>query len=197
MGRLHSDRVQNRTGTLHRGVVCMSAHLPGRSQRWLTRGPQIRSICHDMRRYCCIGGALALLSFVGGGPRAAAAAARWRVVSSPLDSGCQLNDVARVPSSGTLWAVGSCDSGSPVAEKRTPKHGWVEKTVAVADDLRSVAAVEAKDVWAVGDSGGQPLAVHWDGASWSAAATPGLPPGTVSAVLTGVAVTATVGPRDL
>jgi hypothetical protein len=57
-----------------------------------------------------------------------------------------------------------------------------------SDTLAAVAAVAANDVWAVGTSDDQTLAVHWDGQAWTLVPTPNI--GTAGNALLGAAAVA-------
>jgi hypothetical protein len=72
------------------------------------------------------------------------------------------------------WAVGGADEG---ADTGTALHwnGTAWRTVAMPIVARRVAAVSAKDIWAVGENAGQPVAAHWDGTAWTSAALPEVP----------------------
>jgi hypothetical protein len=116
----------------------------------------------------------------------AVAAPRWRVDSTASAiAGCSFQDVTRVPGTRILWAVGFCNDGSPITDRHTPRLGW-RQHAASSGNLESVTALTAGDVWAVGTNDGLPLAVHWDGKSWSEVATASLAPGTEGAELTSV-----------
>ena len=116
--------------------------------------------------------------------------------------------VPNVPGGGDLWGVTALsardawavgESGDPnngstrtlilhwngIAWKRVPSPGT---TRGVNAELFGVAAVSARDAWAVGDSGltTQNLVLHWNGTSWKRVPTPSA---TRGAVLNGVAAT--------
>jgi hypothetical protein len=109
------------------------------------------------------------------------------------------NDLLRSPSTRLLsvaassvkevWAVGAYTDGSNTVEHTLVDHwnGRIWSTMrtpntdcGVSNELRSVAASNPNNVWAVGavtDGHGayQPLTEHWDGSSWSIVATPAVP----------------------
>lgn len=137
------------------------------------------------------------------GPGMAVAAPRWHVDgTASAIAGCFFQDVTHVPGTRILWAVGTCHDGSPITDRHTPRLGWRQHATGISGDLLSVAAVTTGDVWAVGTKNEQPLAVHWDGTSWSEVATASLEPGTVGGQLAGVTAISSddvwaVGWRDL
>jgi len=75
-----------------------------------------------------------------------------------------------------LWAVGTV-SGSgiqrPLIERNTGS-GWKRSTApdlgTAGGSLRGVAVVSTKDVWAVGSTGSNPVALHFDGTKWTSVA---------------------------
>jgi hypothetical protein len=118
----------------------------------------------------------------------------WAPVASP-DDGTATTDNSLTAIAGTqatgLWAVGWRESSSglqPVIlryDTTQPSPAWVSVTGAggvpapgtVDTVLTGVDVLSADDVWAVGDysDGGvnQPLALHWDGSTWSNSPIPG------------------------
>ena len=76
-----------------------------------------------------------------------------------------------------MWTVGEVDNSfdlyEPLLYHWNGKR-WSEMTGALVDGtLSSVAAVSARDVWAVGSAdvnAGGALIEHWDGRSWKAVA---------------------------
>ncbi|HEX8220567.1 MAG TPA: S-layer homology domain-containing protein [Chloroflexia bacterium] len=108
---------------------------------------------------------------------------QWATVPSPSVDRGRLYGVVAV-SSNDAWAVGSYRTASD--EERSLIMRWngaVWATVPGPDlnstyhNLRSVTAISASDVWAVGyylPSGGmgRALALHWNGTQWSAVPTP-------------------------
>jgi hypothetical protein len=118
----------------------------------------------------------------------------WKLVASPND-GTPTTDNSLTAVDGTqetgLWAVGW--QVSPLGlmplvlryDTTRPSPSWVSVTGAggvpspgkVDTVLTGVAVRTASDVWAVGyygDGGVQrPLALHWDGSSWSSSPVPG------------------------
>ena len=107
----------------------------------------------------------------------------WSVVASP-DAGIDdsLRSVSAVGATD-VWAVGdyfeNTVSGSLVLTLAVHFDGKRWSIVASPsptsdDNLAAVAAVAARDVWAVGGSGGSPagLVEHWNGTRWQVAAEP-------------------------
>lgn len=75
-------------------------------------------------------------------------------------------------SATNLWAVGSVpksDVPQPLIEHNTGS-GWKLSTApnlgTAGGVLRGVSVLSSTDVWAVGSSGSNPVAVHFDGAQW-------------------------------
>jgi len=113
--------------------------------------------------------------------------AQWTLVPSPNPGGVvnELRAVAAV-SASDAWAVGFCASdfyGSSTLILHWDGTSWTQvpspnpDAETASNELYSVGAVAADDVWAVGrtyaGSAGAyaPLALHWDGATWSAIPT--------------------------
>ena len=112
----------------------------------------------------------------------------WHVDrSAPVARQCFPADVTHVPATRILWMAGFCTHGAPIVERHTPHQGWRLSRVGLAGDvLGSLAAVAPGNVWMVGSRNDQPLAMHWDGTSWSEVTTARLPPGTVGGQLSDV-----------
>ena len=113
---------------------------------------------------------------------------RWHVTRAP--AGGILQDVS-AHHDGGVWAVGSSAPG--VRHALLAMHaraGWHVDPNAPAQDLEAIAWRRPYDAWAVGDAPAsppvylQPLAMHWNGSSWSFVPTPALQQ---SAELRGVA----------
>src|SRR5215467_6859062 len=118
----------------------------------------------------------------------------WAPVASPNDGTVttdnSLTGIAGTQATG-LWAVGWRESSSglqPVIlryDTTQPSPAWVSVTGAggvpapgtVDTVLTGVDVLSASDVWAVGyyfdGSVNQPLALHWDGSTWSNSPIPG------------------------
>src|SRR2546423_882034 len=108
---------------------------------------------------------------------------KWGVVPSPNgDSSSGLSSVAAV-SANDIWAVGS--SGSQMGSGQTLIEHWngtqwsvvkSPSTGSQTNNLTSVAAISANDVWAVGfhanSSLWQTLTEHWNGKQWSVVQSP-------------------------
>jgi hypothetical protein len=109
----------------------------------------------------------------------------WQTVA-PGEMPRGITDVAAV-SSSDVWAVGP----EPFAER--PQAAviahWNGRRLELIrprglradtdDGLAGIAAVSARDVWAVGSSRGEPLTLHWDGTLWRRVRTPRLSSGAV------------------
>ncbi len=85
-------------------------------------------------------------------------------------------------SASNVWAVGSVSLFSEVKNKTLIMH-WNGKTwsqvaspgpVSGNATLSAVAAVSARDLWAVGGRDNQVLILHWDGKAWKQVASPKL-----------------------
>ncbi len=118
----------------------------------------------------------------------------WAPVASPND-GTATTDNALTAVAGTqatgLWAVGWRESPSGLQplilryDTTQPSPTWVSVTGAggvpahgtIDTVLTGVDVLSASDVWAVGyyfdGSVNQPLALHWDGSTWSDSPVPG------------------------
>jgi hypothetical protein len=86
-------------------------------------------------------------------------------------------DVADVAAVGpkNAWAVGNDDEGGSPTGTALHWNGAKWKPVDMPFTARRIGAVNAKDVWAVGEVGDQPAAEHWDGTSWTASPLPQVP----------------------
>ncbi len=114
----------------------------------------------------------------------------WKPVASPnvaASTGNSLMSVAGTQATG-LWAVGywlSPTGLKPLVlryDTTSPSPSWVQVSGVpspgmVDTVLTSVAVLTASDVWAVGyyndGSADRPLALHWDGRTWSSSAISG------------------------
>jgi hypothetical protein len=89
-----------------------------------------------------------------------------------------LRDVVAI-SATDVWAVGNHDNFKATNSMTLIEHwngsAWhvvPSPSTAVGNDLVSVTAASATDVWAVGSASGSGLIEHWDGSSWSAVSHP-------------------------
>lgn len=119
----------------------------------------------------------------------------WTPVASPNDgTGTSDNTLTAVGGTAAtgLWAVGWRQSPAGLVplilryDTTLPSPTWVSVTGAggvpspgqVETALTGVDVLTASDVWAVGyyddGSGQQPLALHWDGSTWSNSPVPGI-----------------------
>ncbi len=107
---------------------------------------------------------------------------KWSVAKSPAVAGATIFGMAAV-SSSNVWAVGSVISGGVAQAFIEHWNGrkWAVVPSPAAstrnNHLGGVTAVNANDVWAVGDlqnaSGVfQTLTEHWDGTAWSIVPSP-------------------------
>jgi hypothetical protein len=119
----------------------------------------------------------------------------WKIVASPSPSASSsyFNGVAAI-SATNVWAVGYYYNTSSGPSSTLIEH-WNGAQWSIVtgpnvstrgNDLQSVAAISAKNIWAVGNASGQTLTEHWDGSKWSIVSSPN----TTAAqnVFTGVAV---------
>jgi len=103
---------------------------------------------------------------------------KWHVTRAP--AGGTLQDVS-AHDQGGVWAVGTSAPG--IRHSLLAMHGrlgWNVDSDAPAQDLEAITWRRPFDAWAVGDAPAspplflQPLAMHWNGSSWSAVPTPAL-----------------------
>jgi hypothetical protein len=125
----------------------------------------------------------------------------WNVVASPNPSASH-NDLTGVAAVNTddVWAVGRFNASGEIP--RTLIQHWDGGLWNTVDspnigpnlnDLNGVAAISARDVWAVGQFSNrqgflQTLVLHWNGQSWRPVVSPNV--GTHNNVLTGVTAVA-------
>ncbi len=113
---------------------------------------------------------------------------------APLASGTTHN-LHAIWGSGpnNIWAVGDSFNNATELTQSLIEH-WNGKQWSIVASpnpvgatftfLEGVTEVSAHNIWAVGDSGGQPLIEHWNGKQWSIVASPNTGPN--SAFLNGV-----------
>jgi hypothetical protein len=100
--------------------------------------------------------------------------ARWSIVTSPANSThLGFTGVAGLRG-GPAWVVGQSElsnGAGPTLIEQWDGGKWAAVASpspgTLSNELKNVAAISAKDVWAVGSSAGGTLAEHWDGASWN------------------------------
>jgi hypothetical protein len=105
---------------------------------------------------------------------------RWRPVDTPLSGkSAHWFAITDVPGAG-LWSVGGFAPGDPerpLVMRRRSTSRWTRATVPSPNVhlafLGDVAVISKTNVWAVGPSSAGPLAVHWNGSSWTLADTAG------------------------
>jgi len=100
---------------------------------------------------------------------------QWSIVPSPSPDS-QLNELRAVAalSANDVWAAGY-RGGTELPLETFILHwdgaSWREvkspNTGGGANQLFSITAISAQDIWAVGNAGGAPLAMHWNGNEWS------------------------------
>lgn len=104
---------------------------------------------------------------------------RWSIVPSPSPD-TQINVLNGVValSANDAWAVGyrSGTSETPLATLILHWNGasWQQvasPNVAGTNQLYGITAISANDIWAVGSGGGKPLAMRWNGNTWSVVPT--------------------------
>jgi hypothetical protein len=91
---------------------------------------------------------------------------RWKRVSSPVDSSFVLTQIARVPGTHHLWAVGN-DALGDSTSAYYDGASWRLVAVPAGGELRGVAARSGRDVWAAGIGNNGAFVVHWDGSMWT------------------------------
>jgi hypothetical protein len=115
---------------------------------------------------------------------------RWRVIPSP-NPGTYSNLLQSVAAVGPndVWAVGTSSSGgsSLTLVEHWDGHAWsvvpspnVDTQSSSSNSLRSIAALSANNLWAVGMFQSEntdvhqhrSLLIHWDGSSWSLSSMP-------------------------
>lgn len=75
--------------------------------------------------------------------------------------------------SGLGWAVGSRAGGAVPFVARWDGMAWQNVSIPVTSGvLNAISVVNERDAWAVGESEGDALLLHWDGSSWKQAASP-------------------------
>jgi len=95
--------------------------------------------------------------------------------ASPSTQDTYLGQVVTVGTAGA-WAVGTSGSGDLI--ERYANGGWQIVTgLTGVGGLHGLLAFGPANIYASGGSNGEPVAEHWNGASWSGVATPAVPPG--------------------
>jgi hypothetical protein len=126
--------------------------------------------------------AVALLAL----PGPASAACSWKLVTSV--SPLTINTLAAVSGTSTsdVWAVGKTRAASGVGmtlAEHWDGTAWTVVSTPNPDNngniLAGVAAIAPNDAWAVGyafdaSGGGETLAFHWDGSTWTSVKTPAM-----------------------
>lgn len=122
----------------------------------------------------------------------------WSIVSSPSPAATYnvLSGVTGITSTGNIWAVGYIDNSNTGPEQNLIER-WNGTTWGVvsspdigsgSNQLNNVAAITAKNIWAVGTSNnsvgsyGQTLVEHWDGKVWSVVSSPNIGSGNNSLI---------------
>jgi hypothetical protein len=147
------------------------------------------------------------------GPPNAKAAPPWTILGTPATAATStLLDSIAVVAPGQVFAAGYTQNSLPGAiEWRTLVERWTgtawqsiptpdRETAPAQDFLRGVAGSSATDVWAVGQSATAvgrstsiPLALHYDGQSWTIADVPDPSGGTGA----GMSAVVSLGPDDV
>jgi hypothetical protein len=104
--------------------------------------------------------------------------ARWSIVPNPAGATAfGFAGVAARP--GATWVVGQgelTNGHGPAIVQRWDGSRWAQVASpspgTLSNELRGVAALGAKDVWAVGSSASGTLSEHWDGSGWRVVPTP-------------------------
>ena len=126
---------------------------------------------------------------IGSGSRSGptACAARWRIVASALTVP-SLAAVA-VVSPRDVWVIGpdgNASKGAPLVvahwDGSKLRSYRVFPSLPRSSVLSGISAVSSNDVWAVGEAGKNPVAVHWDGHRWQRAQLPSIKDGGLSDV---------------
>ncbi len=101
---------------------------------------------------------------------------KWKAVMTPIPANTSpyLKAVATL-SKSNAWAVGYSYDNVSHTNSTLIEHWngtvWSVVTSPSPDPtynfLYAITAVSPTDIWAVGDAGTMPLALHWDGANWS------------------------------
>jgi hypothetical protein len=141
---------------------------------------------HSPRAAWLVG--IASLLLVAAGNGSPTPCGQFSEESSPTRGYSQVfNATSAVPGTNTVWAVGSFHDNSLAADQtltefwdgtvwtqvRSPSLGQAHHD---NNALRSVDALAADDVWAIGyhesTSGNDTLTMHWDGSRWTVVASP-------------------------
>jgi hypothetical protein len=120
-----------------------------------------------------------------------AAGSKW--VSAPSPAGIFDAQISSGPG-GQVWAIG----GSAGTIARWTGTAWDLYRTGVAavpgdSEINSLSFDGAKDGWAVGNNGSEPVVLHWNGTAWSQAKAPALPKGARNGSLGSVLVTPSAG----
>lgn len=112
--------------------------------------------------------------------------ARWKIVRTPTPGALAFLADVSAASASDVWTVGSYVEGGIFANLAMHWDGTAWSQVSVPspgtgdNNLESVLALGSDDVWAVGYatdsgvSGRTPVAMHWDGTSWTLVPTPSI-----------------------
>ncbi|MFJ5225275.1 hypothetical protein [Streptomyces sp. NPDC088400] len=108
----------------------------------------------------------------------------WSSVATPDTGGDALLQSAAADGAGGVWAVGVAydaeGAGHPLTE-HWDGNAWkivdAPHTAGRGEELESVAVIAPDDIWAVGGSGtpdgaSVPLALHWNGRTWTSVPVP-------------------------
>jgi uncharacterized membrane protein len=106
----------------------------------------------------------------------------WKVVTAPVTATTTLDQIARIPRTRRLWAVGAdTATETPVAILSTGRR-WRAHDPPGSGVLGGVAALGRRNVWASGEGadGTTNLTVHWNGSAWKVVASAGLANGAIA-----------------
>jgi hypothetical protein len=116
----------------------------------------------------------------------------WRVVETGIEEQNATLSAVKAIGPDDVWAAGSYSDASGTVLKPLLIHWdgvrW-RKVEANSDGaIWGLAAVSAREVWAVGNFGPQTLALRWDGVEWKRVATPNPGDGRGNNVLNAISV---------
>jgi hypothetical protein len=89
----------------------------------------------------------------------------WNRVTSPVDDAFILTQIARVPGTRHMWAVGNDGLGDSTAAYYDGSS-WRLVPVPAGGQLRGVTARSDTNVWAAGIGSDSSFVVRWNGSNW-------------------------------
>jgi hypothetical protein len=105
----------------------------------------------------------------------------WSIIPSPnpISGSNFLSEVARVPGTTTVWAVGHSYSSDGSTQTLTEYWNGTSWNVVTSpntyfglNSLSSIVALSTNNVWAVGYTISQTLIEHWNGTMWAIVSSP-------------------------